>query len=320
MGLSPTYFLALAFAGASAFLLAHFAVGLMRQSTRRVAFANARLKVLEDEGSAALALERMRRRRGLNEDGELRKLLGRLRRLILHSGMEIPLWGVVVLMPVLSICLGGALYLWREAVWASVLGAAMGPVLPVLFLRWRALRRRNKAVGQLPDALDVIIRSLAAGHPVPVAMGLVGREMPDPIGSEFGIASDEVGFGAGVSSAIQRMADRIDHADVYLFAAMIRLQERTGGNLAELLRANAKTIRDRQTMRLKVRAASAEGRMSALILNLAPLGVFIGLQALAPDFYAEVDGHPWVRGAIIFVVVWMCIGNLVIRRLINFRI
>ena len=320
MGWNPTYVLALAFAGAAAFLAVQASTGAMRQASRRVAFANARLKVLEDESSAALALERMRRRRGLDSDGQLRRFMGWMRRLILHSGVETPLWGVFAVMPLLSVVFGGGLYLWREALWALVIGMALGPVLPILFLRWCAVRRRAKSVAQLPDALDVIIRSLAAGHPVPVAMGLVGREMPDPIGSEFGMASDEVGFGAGVSAAIQRMSERIDHADVYLFAAMIRLQERTGGNLAELLRANAKTIRDRQTMRLKVKAASAEGRMSALILNLAPLGVFLGLRFIAPDFYAEVDGHPWVRVAVIFVIVWMGIGNLVIRRLINFRI
>jgi len=111
--------------------------------------------------------------------------------------------------------------------------------------------------------------------------------MPDPIGSEFGIASDEVSFGSSISAAIQKMSDRIGHEDFELFSAMIRLQERTGGNLAELLRSNAKTIRDRQKMRLKIKAASAEGRMSALILNAAPILLFLAIQKMSPEFEAR---------------------------------
>jgi len=151
-------------------------------------------------------------------------------------------------------------------------------------------------------------------------MGLVAREMPDPIGSEFGIASDEVSFGATVSSAIQRLADRVGHDDFELFSAMIRLQERTGGNLVELLRSNAETIRNRQRMRLKIKAASAEGRMSALILNCAPIALFILVNILSPEFYGEVADKPIVKYALWGVLVWMGIGNLVMRKMINFKI
>jgi len=175
-------------------------------------------------------------------------------------------------------------------------------------------------VVQLPEALDVIVRSLSAGHPVPVAMGLVAREMSDPIGSEFGIASDEVSFGSNISTAIQRLADRIGHDDFELFSAMIRLQERTGGNLAELLRANAKTIRERQKMRLRIKACSAEGRMSAYILNVAPIALFFLIRLTSPDFYGDVSDSPLLKPAFIGVVIWMLIGNLVMRKMINFRI
>ena len=204
-------------------------------------------------------------------------------------------------------------------VWALV-GFAIGAVLPIMVISFLVKRRRKKAVAQLPDALDVIIRSLAAGHPVPVAMALVGREMSDPIGSEFGIASDEVSYGSTISAAVQKLSDRVGHEDFELFSAMIRLQERTGGNLAELLRSNAKTIRDRQKMRLKIKAASAEGRMSAIILNAAPILLFISINKMSPDFYGDVKGNPVVTYTLWGVVLWMVLGNLVMRKMINFKI
>jgi len=175
-------------------------------------------------------------------------------------------------------------------------------------------------VAQLPDALEIIVRSLKAGHPVPVSMNMVGREMTDPISTEFKIANHEVGFGAPPGTAIQRIAERVGHEDFDLFAAMIRLHERTGGNLADLLEGNAKTIRDRFKMRMKIKAASAEGRMSALILNAAPLLLFIFIKMSVPEFYGEVEDSQIFKYGMVAVVLWMFIGNIVMRRMINIRI
>ena len=108
--------------------------------------------------------------------------------------------------------------------------------------------------------------------------------------------------------------------DFDLFAAMIRLQEKTGGNLAEILDNNASTIRARQRLRLKVRAASAEGRASAMILNAAPAALYILVNLLAPDFYGEVDDSPILNYVLVGVVVWMLIGNMVMRKMINFKV
>ena len=123
-----------------------------------------------------------------------------------------------------------------------------------------------------------------------------------------------------VGLRLQSQGDRIGHEDFELFSAMIRLQERTGGNLAELLRSNAKTIRDRQKMRLKVKAASAEGRMSALILNAAPILLFISVNKMSPEFYGDVKDNPIITYALWGVVIWMGVGNLVMRKMINFKI
>src|SRR3569623_2582277 len=164
--------------------------------------------------------------------------------------------------------------------------------------------RRAKALGfQLPQALEIIVRSLEAGHPVPTAISLVGREMVDPIGSEFGMAADEIAYGATMEQAIARMSERCQHPDVDLFAATVRLQERAGGNLTGLLKLNAATVRARHKMRLKIKAASAEGRASAMILTSAPFVAFGLINVTIPHFYGDVIHEPMVRNGLIGLLV-----------------
>ena len=304
----------------SGFLAVQLMAGMGRQASTRLKLANTRMKMIDSEATQASAYAKMRRSRGIDDENQLNILKYWLGRLVLHSGLPLGNYGIYVLMVGLSLSFAAIFGVLKHSpIWA-IGGFALGIILPIMVLRFLAKRRRNKAVTQLPEALDVIIRSLAAGHPVPVAIGLVASEMPDPIGSEFGMASDEISFGSSISAALQRLADRVGHEDFDLFVAMIRLQERTGGNLVELLTSNAKTIRDRQRMRLKIKAASAEGRMSALILNVAPLLLFVGIKQFAPGFYGDVEGNPVLTYTLWGVVIWMIIGNLVMRKMINFKI
>ena len=304
----------------SGFLVVQLMAGMGRQASTRLKLANTRMKMIDSEATQASAYAKMRRSRGIDDDNQLNILKHWLGQLVLHSGLPLGNYGIYVLMVGLSLSFAVIFGVLKHSLIWAIGGFALGIILPIVVLRFLAKRRRNKAVTQLPEALDVIIRSLAAGHPVPVAIGLVASEMPDPIGSEFGMSSDEISFGSSISAALQRLADRVGHEDFDLFAAMIRLQERTGGNLVELLTSNAKTIRDRQRMRLKIKAASAEGRMSALILNVAPLLLFVGIKQFAPGFYGDVEDSPVLTYTLWGVVIWMIIGNLVMRKMINFKI
>lgn len=302
------------------FLALQAILGAGRQAAVKVKMANDRLRRMQSDEPQANVVAKIRKSRSLTETGDLKGAIIWLNELVMQSGLPLGANGIYYALPGFSVSLALTLFLVKGTIiWAGI-GALGGFVLPILILKFLVNRRRNKAVVQLPEALDVIVRSLSAGHPVPVAMGLVAREMSDPIGSEFGIASDEVSFGSNISTAIQRLADRIGHDDFELFSAMIRLQERTGGNLAELLRANAKTIRDRQKMRLRIKACSAEGRMSAMILNIAPLALFMLIKLTSPDFYGDVSESSLLKPAFYGVVIWMTIGNLVMRKMINFRI
>ena len=308
----------LVFAAAILFLQAM--MGLGKQASKRVRLANDRLRRVAKADNEGEVLGRLRRARSMTKDGHIAGLNAQLAQLVMQSGLPLGPYGIYFVSLAMAAAISLTAFLVKGLwIWALV-GFAFGAVLPIMVISFLVKRRRKKAVAQLPDALDVIIRSLAAGHPVPVAMALVGREMSDPIGSEFGIASDEVSYGSTISAAVQKLSDRVGHEDFELFSAMIRLQERTGGNLAELLRSNAKTIRDRQKMRLKIKAASAEGRMSAIILNAAPILLFISINKMSPDFYGDVKGNPVVTYTLWGVVLWMVLGNLVMRKMINFKI
>ena len=302
------------------FLALQAFMGAGRQAAVKVKMANDRLRRMQSEETQADIVAKIRKSRSLTETGDLKGAIIWLNQLVLQSGLPLGATKIYYILPGVAISLALMLFLVKGTLMWGAIGAVIGLVLPIFVLKFLVKRRRNKAVVQLPEALDVIVRSLSAGHPVPVAMALVAREMSDPIGSEFGIASDEVSFGSNISTAIQRLADRIGHDDFELFSAMIRLQERTGGNLAELLRANSKTIRDRQKMRLRIKACSAEGRMSAMILNIAPIALFMLIKFTSPDFYGDVSDSTLIKPAFIGVAIWMTIGNLVMRKMINFRI
>jgi tight adherence protein B len=194
---------------------------------------------------------------------------------------------------------------------------AIGAVL--LFLR-RARNRRIARFGeQLPDALDVIVRGVKVGHPFSTAISLVAKEMQDPIGTEFGMASDEITFGLELNTAMENLSRRVGQEDLLFFMTAINIQSKTGGNLAEILERLSRLIRQRIKIRLKIRALTAEGRLSAIFLTIVPFVLFGTINLLAPSFYATVKDHPATVPVLVFAVVLLAIGNLVLRKMVNFR-
>lgn len=306
--------------GAAVFLAVQGVSGLLTAATQKRK-VNRRLKVGEKvEGISALVVE-LRKQRGLTATGERSKSLRWLSNLIVASGLPYDqrTWLTYVALATVAGAVGLG-FLMRTPI-AFVFGAVIGGVLlPIGFLKFKATRRSAALGFQLPQALDIIVRSLEAGHPVPAAVALVGREMSDPIGTEFGMASDEIAYGATLEQAVERMSDRCQHPDVDLFAATVRLQERTGGNLTGLLKLNANTVRDRHKMRLKIKAASSEGRASAMILTAAPFLALGLIVMISPKFYGDVIDEPLVKYGLAFLGFWIFLGNMIMRRMIDMRL
>ena len=311
-------FLILVFA--AVFTAGQAVIGLVTVATQKRK-VNKRLKVAEKvDGVSALVME-LRKQRGLDAKGERGKRLRWLSNLIVASGLAYnpKKW---ILYSVMAGLVGGmaAAVLTKNPMLFPIGALLFGVGGPIFYLKLMA-GKRAKALGfQLPQALEIIVRSLEAGHPVPTAINLVGREMVDPIGSEFGMAADEIAYGATMEQAIERMSERRQHPDVDLFAATVRLQAGTGGNLTGLLKLNAATVRERHKMRLKIQAASSEGRASALILTSAPFLSTGFIVISSPHFYGDVIHEPLVKWGLVGLGIWMFLGNLVMRRMIDLRI
>lgn len=206
------------------------------------------------------------------------------------------------------------------ALMAACFAVAAGMVLPLMVIAQRAERRRKKMAEQFPVALDIFVRGLRAGHPVAAALDLLTQEMTDPIGSEFGIVTDEVAYGADLRDALQNMADRCDLDDLRMFVVSLSVQNETGGNLAEILENLSKVIRDRASMVLMVRALSSEGRMTATILTALPVLAFVALFLLNPPFYLQVAGDPAFSIGFGCLIGLYLIGFVIIRRLVNIKV
>ena len=305
-------------AGAFFFVIQSVLDLVNQAKTQRI--VNRRLQFKDKYATTSEAMVELRKSRGLDSDGNFAMPLQRFNQLVVRSGLPYqPLkwWamsagGGVAAAVAYMYFVGG----WMPAAGIFLLVCAVGPLV---VLKHVGGKRRKKLAEQLPDALQIVCRSLEAGHPVATAVSLVAREMPDPIGTEFGMTADEVSYGFSLTNAVQRMAERAGDPDVELFGATVRLQERTGGNLCDLLKANTTTIRERQTMRLKVKAASSEGRASAMILTSAPFLVMLAIHLTRPEFYGSVIDDPLIRYGFAGLFTWMFIGNLVMRKMINFK-
>jgi tight adherence protein B len=166
----------------------------------------------------------------------------------------------------------------------------------------------------------VFVRGLRAGHPIAAALDLLTVEMPDPIGTQFGLVVDEVTYGAELRDALLIMAERWDLDDMRRFVVSLSVQNESGGNLAEILENLSKVIRERQSMYLKVRALSSEGRMTGVMLTVLPVFTFVMLFILSPGFFLDVANDPiFVPGFVVLVAMYLA-GFFMIRKMVDLKV
>ena len=280
---------------------------------------NRRLAVADRLEARAQILDVLRRERGLGSVANM-PILNKLDKVVIQSGLTITpaSWlGILCLLSVvffvlLGFCLGFGLLAFAIAV------AAAAAALCLFLLRARR-RRIARFSEQLPDALDVIVRGLRAGHPFRVALGLVSREMPDPIGTEFGILADEITFGLEQKIALDHLSQRIGQPDLTFLSTAINIQSETGGNLAEILHRLALLLRNRVKLRLKVRAISSEGRLSAIFLSAMPFILILIVLLMYPAYFLDVIDHPLFMPVVVLSLLLLACGNFVMNRMVHFK-
>jgi tight adherence protein B len=203
---------------------------------------------------------------------------------------------------------------------AVCLAPLVGFGIPLIVVHRKKTARMNRLTAQLPDALDLMSRGLSVGHPLNTSIGSVAADMPDPIGTEFGIIFDQISFGDDLTDAVQEFADRMDIEDVHYLAASIGIQHGTGGDLARVTRMLGETVRNRIAMRRRIHSISSEGRLTAQFLSALPIGIFLFSSVTEPNYYGGIKDDPLFPYFVTAVVGCTVLNYLVLRHLVNFRI
>jgi len=200
---------------------------------------------------------------------------------------------------------------------AAIAAGIAVPHLIVGFIGWR---RSEAFLGELPDAIDVIVRGIKAGLPVIDSIGAVGDEFPNPIGVEFRAIRDKVRIGASLNDALTDMARRIGKPEVSFLATSIAVQRETGGNLSVALENLSATLRERHQMKLKIKALSSEARASAYILGSMPFIMGVIIYLLNPNYimplFSDERGQMMIYGGLSSIAL----GIIVMARMIRFKI
>ena len=280
---------------------------------------NRRVKLQDKKLTQEQVLIQLRKERGENRSFTSRPA-EYLRHLRSQSGMVMAFPKYLAITTAVSAGFGmAAVWMGFSYAIGGMIAVAATAYLPIFWLKHLRKRRHKNFGVQLPEALELITRGLKAGHPVPVAIAMVGREMPDPIGTEFGIAADEVTYGSDLVTALTNMYQRVGHEDLPLFVTAVSIQSTSGGNLREILDGLSAVIRERGKLRRKVRSISTEGRMSAYILTALPVLLALGMQVFTPNYYAGALDEPVAWYLIGGALGWLILGNAIMFKMSNFK-
>jgi len=201
-----------------------------------------------------------------------------------------------------------------------LLGLLLGVGLPHFVIGKMIQRRVKKFTSNFPDAIELMVRGLRSGLPITETLGIVGTEIPGPVGVEFRMVSDKMKIGRTMEAALQDTSDRLGTPEFQFFVITLAIQRETGGNLAETLSNLADVLRKRAQMRLKIRAMSSESKASAYIVGALPFIVFGLVWMINPKYMGGFFTDERLMVAGLGGMVWMGIGALIMAKMVNFEI
>jgi tight adherence protein B len=262
----------------------------------------------------------------LDEDSPLRQLeqvvlrYVNLRALITQAGVKVSPAQVVLFS--LGLAVGGGLICSVTA--APLVAVPIGVVtcgsLPLLWLLVKRHRRLGKFDSQMPDAMDLLARSLRAGYSLADGVRLIGEELADPINGEFTRCYEQQNLGVSLEEALQEMADRVPSLDLQFFVTAVILQRQTGGDTAEILEKIGRLVRQRFQIRGQIKALTGEGRLSGIVLLALPVFLGIYMYFRNPEYlmvlFRDPIGHQMIAGAVILQII----GALVIKKIVNIKV
>jgi tight adherence protein B len=321
---TPTFFLVMVFI--SVFLMVYSFVvpvfGAERKAAKRLK-QRLRTVALQRRHKGAAAMLRDKYLRELSPLERRLEALPGMERLSLYieqAGNQIPAYRVMLLALGLAIAAGWLVFALLGQVLLAILAATAGLVTPFIRISLERSSRLMLFEEQLPEALDVMVRALKAGHPFSGTLQLVAEEMNDPIAREFGITFADINYGLDVKQAFLNLLERVPNMTLMTLVTAVVVQRETGGNLAETLSKISSVIRGRFRLNRRIKTLSAEGRLSGWILAMIPFALFIMIMVTTPSYLPVLLQEPEglkIIGTAFFLQV---VGILWIRRIINFEV
>ena len=201
-----------------------------------------------------------------------------------------------------------------------LIAVAMGVGGVYTWVNQKAKKRMARLEEQLPDAVELMVRSLRVGHPFSSAIGIVSKEVSDPLGTEFGVIADEAAYGRNVADSLKAFAERMDNQDLRFLAVAVTIQQTSGGNLAEILEGLAKVIRARFKLFRRVKAITAEAKWSGMFLSGFPIGALIMINVSQPNYYDEVMESAVFVPAALGVAVFLTVNVIFMKIMVNIKV
>ena len=283
---------------------------------------NRRLELLEKGEEPEEVLNTLRREREQHSQGMSLPILAPLSEKAAQANIAFTPPALVMVMVFLGVVSFVMLTFFTNATLPIRLGVSvvMGYGAVYIWLSNKAKKRISLFEEQLPDAVELIVRSLRVGHPFSSAVNIVAQEMPDPLGSEFGMLADESTYGMDLNDSLEKMAQRIAVQDLRFLAVAVNIQSTSGGNLAEILDGLAKVIRSRFKLFRRVRAITAEARWSGWFLSIFPLLALVLINVMQPDYYDDVKQSAFFVPAAIVVGVLLLANVIFMRIMVNIKV
>jgi tight adherence protein B len=292
------------------------------KSIRLNARVNRRLALMEKGASREQVLEQLRKEMSQHMNSRSIPLYAILADKAQKANIAFSPRQLIMMMVALSALAYVGLTVGTEAEQGvrALVAVAMGVGGIYMWVNSKARKRLALVEEQLPDAVELMVRSLRVGHPFSSAIGVVAKEIPDPLGTEFGVIADEAAYGRDVSESLKAFAERMDMQDLRFLAVAVSIQSQSGGNLAEILEGLAKVIRARFKLFRRVKAITAEAKWSGMFLSAFPIVALVLIQVLKPDYYDEVKETALYIPAALGVVTFLVVNVIYMKIMVNIKV
>ena len=304
------------------FLIEGIYLAVFGKSVRLESRVNRRLQLLEKGETRESVMETLRKEREQHKESRGIPLLGLMAKkaevanIAFTPSALLGMMGFIIVLVFLMLTFTTA----SGLVMRIIVSVGMGVGSVYMWLNSKAKKRMDLFQEQLPDAVELMVRSLRVGHPFASAVNIVAQEMPDPVGTEFGILVDENNFGAEIVDSLKKMSERVEVQDLRFLTVAVAIQTQSGGNLAEILEGLAKVIRARFRLFRRVNAITAEAKWSGWFLSFFPVAAIIGINVLQPDYYDKIEQSKVFIPLAIAVFVMLIVNVIFMRMMVDIKV